>query len=164
MVKKNNGKWRVCVDFTNLNRAYRRDPFLVPKIDQLVNATYGHPKMSFLDTFQGYYQIALAPKDQEKTSFISYEGNYHYIVTPFTLKNAGATYQQMVTKMFKDQIRNTVEVYIDDMVAKSKKSEEHVPNLVEIFEILRQHKLLLNASKCVFGVGSGKFLGYMITN
>ena len=76
---------------------------------------------------------------------------------PFTLKNAGATYQQMVTKMFKDQIENTVEVYIDDMVAKSKKSEEHVPNLVEIFEILRQHKLLLNASKCAFGVGSGKF-------
>ena len=70
----------------------------------------------------------------------------------------------MVTKIFKDQIRNTVEVYIDDMVAKSKKSEEHVPNLVEIFEILRQHKLLLNASKCVFGVGSDKFLGYMITN
>ena len=76
---------------------------------------------------------------------------------PFTLKNAGATYQQMVTKMFKDQIRNTMEVHIDDMVAKSKKSEEHVPNLVEIFEILRQHKLLLNASKCAFGVGSGKF-------
>lgn len=70
----------------------------------------------------------------------------------------------MVTKMFKDQIENTVEVYIDDMVAKSKKSEEHVLNLVEIFEILRQHKLLLNASKCAFGVGSGKFLGYMITN
>lgn len=70
----------------------------------------------------------------------------------------------MVTKMFKDQIENTVEVYIEDMVIKSKKSEEHVMNLVEAFEILRRHKLHPNASKCAFGVGFGKFLGYMITN
>ena len=69
----------------------------------------------------------------------------------------------MVTRMFKDQIRDIVEVYIDDMVVKSKKSEEHVPNLVEVFKILRQHKLSLNASKCAFGLESGKFLGYMIT-
>ena len=67
------------------------------------------------------------------------------------------------TRMFKDQIGDTVEVYIDDMVVKSKKSEEHVPNLVEVFKILRQHKLSLSESKCAFGVGSGKFLGYMIT-
>ena len=65
--------------------------------------------------------------------------------------------------MFKDQIRDTVEVYIDDMVVKSKKSEDYIPNLVEVFKILRQHKLSLNASKCAFGLESGKFLGYMIT-
>ena len=82
---------------------------------------------------------------------------------PFRLKNVGATYQLMVTWMFKDQIGDTMEVYIDDMVVKNKKSEEHILNLVEVFEILRQHKLCLNANKCAFGVGSGKFLGYMIT-
>ena len=91
------------------------------------------------------------------------KGNYHYTVMNFELKDAGATYQRMVTRMFKDQIEETIEVYIDDMIVKSRKSEEHVPNLVEVFKILKQHKLCLNADKCVFGVGSGKFLGYMIT-
>ena len=86
------------------------------------------------------------------------------MVMAFRLKNAGATYLCMVIRMFIDQIKDMMEVYIDDMVVKSKKSEEHVLNLVEVFEILRQHKLHLNASKCAFGVGSGKFLGYMIAN
>ena len=86
------------------------------------------------------------------------------MVMAFRLKNAGATYLCMVIRMFIDQIRDTMEVYTDDMVVKSKKNEEHVLNLVEVFEILRQHKLHLNASKCAFGVGSGKFLGYMIAN
>ena len=119
--------------------------------------------MSFLDSFQGYHQIALALEDQEKTPFITPEGNYHYTVMPFGLKNAGATYQRMVTRMFKKQIGEMVEVYIDDMVVKSRRNKVHVPNLVEIFEILRQHKLRLNPNKCAFGVGSSKFLGYMIT-
>jgi len=92
VVKKKNGKWRVCVDFTNLDRACSKDPFLILKIDQLVDATYGHPRMSFLDAFQGYHQIALALEDQENTSFISLKGNYHYTVMPFRLKNARATY------------------------------------------------------------------------
>ena len=92
VVKKKNGKWRVFVDFTNLNRECPKDSFPMPKIDQLVNATYGHPRMSFLDAFQGYHQIALAPEDREKTAFISPDANYHYNVMPFRLKNAGATY------------------------------------------------------------------------
>ena len=68
VVKKKNNKWMVCVDFTDLNRACPKDLFPIPKIDQLVDAMYGHPRMSFLDTFQGYHQIALAPEDQEKTA------------------------------------------------------------------------------------------------
>ena len=93
--------------------------------------------MSFLDAFQGYHQIALAPKDQEKTSFITLEGNYYYTMMPFGLKNARATYQRMVTQMFKEQISETVKVYIYDIVVKSRRNEKHVPNLVEFFEILR---------------------------
>ena len=83
VVKKKNGKWRVCVDFTDLNKVCSKDPFPVPKIDQLVDATFGHPRMSFLDTFQGYHQIALAPKDhkdQEKPSF-------HYPFWKFLLQS-----------------------------------------------------------------------------
>ena len=82
IVKKKNEKWQVFVDFTDLNMACLKDPFPVPKIDQLVNATFGHPRMSFLDPFQGYHQIALVPKDQEKNSFITPTGNYHYNVMP----------------------------------------------------------------------------------
>ena len=101
----------------------------MPKIDQLVDATYGHPMISFLDAFQGYHQIALATEDQEKTTFISPEANYHYIVIPFGLKNAGATYQWMMMTMFRDKIGHTVEVYIDDMVVKSKQEARHVEDL-----------------------------------
>ena len=92
----------------------------MPKIDQLVGATYGHPRMSFLDAFQGYHQITMAVEDQEKTTFISPDANCHYTVMPFGLKNTGATYQRMMTRMFKDKIGRTIEVYIDDMVVKSK--------------------------------------------
>ena len=82
---------------------------------------------------------------------------------PFGLKNVGSTYQRMMTKMFKSQMGKNIEVYIDDMVVKSKIVSEHIENLTNIFEILRGHKLRLNASKCSFGVGLGKFLGYMVT-
>ena len=100
VVKKKNGKWRVCVDFTDLNKACPKDPFPIPKIDQLVDATVGHPRMSFLDVFQGYHQIPLALNDQEKTAFVTLIGNYHYKVMLFGLKNAGSTYQRMMTRMF----------------------------------------------------------------
>uniref|UniRef100_A0A2N9J0F4 RNase H type-1 domain-containing protein n=1 Tax=Fagus sylvatica TaxID=28930 RepID=A0A2N9J0F4_FAGSY len=164
VVKKKNGKWRVCVDFTNLNQACPKDPFPLPKIDQLVDATAGHDRMSFLDAFQGYHQIALSAEDREKTAFITPLGIYCYKVMPFGLKNAGATYQRMVTKMFKDQIGKTMEIYIDDMVVKSRLSQDHLKDLTETFRVLRLHKLRLNASKCVFGVGSGKFLGFMVSH
>ena len=152
------------MDYTNLNRACPKDPFPMPWIDQLVDATIGHPWMSFLDAFQGYHQIPLATDDQEKTAFVTSVGNYHYKVMPFGLKNAGSTYQRMMTKMFELQLGKNVEVYIDDMVVKSKLVSEHLTDLASIFEILRKHKLRLNASKCSFGVGSGKFLGYMVTH
>ena len=119
--------------------------------------------MSFLDAFQGYHQIPLALDDQKKTSFVTPVGNYHYKVIPFGLKNAGSTYQKMMTKMFEAQMGKNIEVYIDDMVVKSKMESEHIWDLINIFKILRGHKLRLNASKCSFRVGSGKFLGYMVT-
>ena len=99
-MKKKTRKWRVCVDFTDLNKACPKDPFPMPWIDQLVDVTVGHPRMSFLDVFQGYHQIPLALDDQEKTAFVTPIGNYHYKVMPFGLKNAGSTYQRMMTKMF----------------------------------------------------------------
>ena len=120
--------------------------------------------MSFLDAFQGYHQIPLASDDQEKTVFVTPIGNYHYKVMPFGLKNTGSTYQRMMTIMFKPQLGRSIEVYIIDIVVKSRVVSEHVGDLTNIFEILRKHKLHLNASKCLFGVGSGKFLGDMVTH
>lgn len=122
----------------------------------LENKLFGMPSK---DTIKSLWPL----KDQEKTSFITPRGNYHYTVMSFGLKNAGATYQRMVTHMFKDLIGKTMEVYIDDMVLKTKESGGHACDLKEVFGVLRQHKLRLNAEKCSFGVGSSKFLGYMIT-
>ncbi|XXG81436.1 hypothetical protein AAC387_Pa09g2071 [Persea americana] len=163
VVKKKTGKWRVCVDFTDLNKACPKDSFPLPKIDQLIDATAGHDRMSFLDAYRGYHQIPMYAADQEKTAFITPRGTYCYKVMPFGLKNAGATYQRLVTKMFQAQLGKTVEVYIDDMVVKSKRSQDHLTDLRQIFDILRQFQLKLNASKCAFGVGSGKFLGSLVT-
>ena len=162
-MKKKTKKWLVCMDFTDLNKACLKDPFPMPRIDQLVNATVVHPRMSFLDAFQVYHQISLALDDQEKTTFVTPTESYHYKVMPFDLKNAGSTYQRMMTKMFEPQLGRSIEAYIDDMVVKSKVVSKHVGDLINIFEILRKHKLRLNASKCSFG-GSGKFLGYMMTH
>ena len=90
--------------------------------------------------------------------------NYHYKVIPFGLKNTGSTYQRMMTRMFKPQLGKSIEIYVDDMVVKSKVVSEHLEDLNSTFNVLRKHKLCLNASKCSFGMGSGKFLGYMITH
>ena len=86
VVKKKSGKWRVCVDFTDLNKVCPKDPFPMPRIDQLMDATTGHHRMSFLDAFQGYHQIPLALEDQEKTTFVMHTGNYHYKVMSFGLR------------------------------------------------------------------------------
>ena len=94
--------------------------------------------MSFLDACRGYHQIPLFVPDQEKTAFITPRGTYCYKVMPFGLKNTGATYQRLVTKMFQAQLGRTVEVYIDDMVVKSRQSQDHLANLRQVFGILRQ--------------------------
>uniref|UniRef100_A0A2N9EAF7 Uncharacterized protein n=1 Tax=Fagus sylvatica TaxID=28930 RepID=A0A2N9EAF7_FAGSY len=163
VVRKKNGKWRVCIDFTDLNKACPKDPFPLPRIDQLVDSASRHARLSFLDAFQGYHQIPMNPADQEKTAFITPRGTYCYRVMPFGLKNAGATYQRMVTKMFGPMLGKTVEVYIDDMLVKSLREEDHIADLLQVFNILRRDNLRLNASKCTFGVGSGKFLGHIVS-
>ena len=95
MVKKANGKWRICVDFTDLNSACPKDNFPLPRIDQLVDSTAGHKLLTFMDSFSGYNQIQMAEEDQEKTTFITSQGLYCYRVMPFGLKNVGATYQRL---------------------------------------------------------------------
>ena len=129
------------MDFTDLNKACPKDHFPILRIDQLVDATVGHPRMSFLDAFQGYHQIPLALDNQERTAFVTPIGNYHYKVMHFGLKNTRVIYQRMMTRMFRPQLGKSIEIYIDDMVVKSKLKSKHINDLGNIFEILRRHKL-----------------------
>ena len=100
LVKKANNKWRLCIDFTDINRACLKDNFPLPQIDLIVDATAGHELLIFMDAFSGYNQISMDPSDQEKTSFVTDQGTYYYRVMPFGMKNVGATYQRLVNKMF----------------------------------------------------------------
>ncbi|KAL0689536.1 hypothetical protein Bca4012_089214 [Brassica carinata] len=162
VVKNKNGKWRVCIDFTDLNKACPKDSFPLPHIDRLVEATAGHELLSFMDAFSGYNQIVMNPDDQEKKSFITERGTYCYKVMPFGLKNVGATYQRLVNKMFSTQLGRTMELYIDDMLVKSSRASDHVLQLQECFNILNKFGMKLNPTKCTFGVASGEFLGYLV--
>ena len=116
-----------------------------------------------MDAFSGYNQIVMDETDQEKTSFITCRGLFCYKVMPFGLKNAGATYQRLMNRMFHDQIGKNVKVYIDDMLLKSKKEEDHLKDLEETFKTLRKYQMKLNPSKCAFSVSSNKFLGFMVS-
>ncbi|WJZ99942.1 hypothetical protein VitviT2T_018347 [Vitis vinifera] len=128
----------------------------------LVDSTAGHSMLSFMDEFFGYSQILMALEDMEKTSFITEWGTYCYRVMPFGLKNVGATYQRAATTLFHDMMHRDVEVYVDDMIVKSRGRSDHLAALERFFERIRQFRLRLNPKKCTFGVTSGKLLGYMV--
>ena len=164
LVKKANGKWRLCIDFTDLNKAYPKDSFPLPRIDLIVDATVGRELLSFIDAFSDYNQINMDPSNQEKTSFVTSRGTYYYRVMLFKLKNVGATYQRLVNRMFQKQIGTFMEVYIDDMLVKSIKVELHITHLVEAFQVLRSYNMKLNPAKCAFGVSTEKFLGFIVNN
>ena len=163
LVKKTNRKWRMCVDFTDLNKACSKDSFPLPRIDQLVDSIARYKLLMFMDAFSGYNQIKMVEEDQEKIAFITSQGLYYYKVMPFGLKNAGATYQRLVNKMFSKQIGRNMEVYVDDMLVKSKEELTHLDDLKETFATHRQYRMKLNPSKCAFGVTFGKFLGFMVS-
>ena len=162
-VPKKDGKVRMCVDYRDLNRASPKDDFPLPHIDVLVDNTAQFSVFSFMDGFSGYNQIKMAPEDMEKTTFITPWGTFCYKVMPFGLKNAGATYQRAMVTLFHDMIHHEIEVYVDDMIAKSQTEEEHLVNLQKLFERLRKFKLRLNPNKCTFGVRSGKLLGFIVS-
>jgi hypothetical protein len=151
------------VEFTDLNKACPKDNFPLPRIDLLVDSTSGHQLLSFMDAFSGYNQIQMVEVDQKKTSFITDRGLYCYKVMPFGLKNAGATYQRLVNKMFEKQMGRNVEVYVDEMLVKSVQAPDHVSDLKETFGMIRRYEMKLNLTKCAFGVSSGKFLGYLVS-
>ncbi|KAL6316950.1 hypothetical protein AAG906_024488 [Vitis piasezkii] len=139
-----------------------KDDFPLPHIDLLVDSTIGHSMLSFMDGFSGYNQIMMALDDMEKTTFITEWGTYCYKVMPFGLKNAGTTYQRVATTLFHDMMHMDVEVYVDDMIVKSRSRADHLAALERFFERIRKFRLRLNPKKCTFGVTSRKLLGHMV--
>ncbi|XP_019163604.1 PREDICTED: uncharacterized protein LOC109159946 [Ipomoea nil] len=155
--------WRMCVDYTDLNKACPKDPFPLPRIDQLVDEMAGSALLSFMDAFRGYHQIFMHPADEEKTAFLTPDGVYCYRVMPFGLKNAGATYTRMVARLFHHLLGKSMAAYVDDMLVKSREEDKHAEDLADCFKVMIKYNLRLNPKKCAFAVQGGKFLGYMVT-
>ncbi|XP_004304842.1 PREDICTED: uncharacterized protein LOC101292438 [Fragaria vesca subsp. vesca] len=163
-VRKKNGKMRVCVDYRDLNNATPKDIYLMPVADLLIDAAAGHEVLSFMDGTAGYHQIPVAEEDRHKTAFRcpGFAGGFEYVVMPFGLKNAGATYQRAMNLIFHDILGKLIEVYIDDVVVKTKTRATHVEDLRQVFTRMRRHNLKMNPSKCVFFPEAGDFLGFLM--
>ncbi|GJT56388.1 reverse transcriptase domain-containing protein [Tanacetum coccineum] len=163
MVKKHDGSWRICVDFTDLNKACLQDCYPLPEIDWKVESLCGYPFKCFLDAYKGYHQIQMAESDEEKMAFHTSQGVYCYTKMPFGLKNVGATYQRLVDKAFDSQVGRNIAVYVDDLVIKSYTESEMLRDIDETFRTLRRINMKLNPKKFTFGAVEEMFLGYMIS-
>jgi hypothetical protein len=163
MVKKKNGKWRMCTYFTNLNKYCTKDDFPLLRIDKVVDSTTECETMALLDCFSGYQQIWLRKEDEEKRSFITHFSTYCYLRMPKGLKNASPTFYRMTKVILKDQMQRNVYAYVDDIMVASKKKATQIQELVETFSNMRRAQLKLNPEKCVFSVRRGKVLGYLVS-
>jgi hypothetical protein len=164
VLKKNKVDWRMCVDYTNLNKHYPKDPFGLPRIDQGVDSTAGCSMLSFLDCYSGYHQISLAKEDEEKIAFITPFGAFCYTSMSFGLKNAGATYQRAIQTCLAHHWGKWVEAYVDDVVIKTENSENFIKDLQLAFNSLRRYRWKLNPEKCVFGVPARKLLRFIVSH
>ena len=141
-----------------------KDDFPLPYIVVLVDNMAGSALMSFMDSFMGYNQIKMVSKDMTKITFTTEWGIYCYTIMLIQLKNAGATYQRMAIALLHDMMHNEVEVYVDDMIVKSKDRGGHIINLMKFFERIKEYRLRLNIQKCTFGVIVGKLLGFLVSD
>jgi hypothetical protein len=164
IVPKANGKLRMCIDYTSLNKACPKDPYPLPRIDQIVDSTSGCDLLSFLDAYSGFHQIQMSREDRKHTAFVTVDGLYCYVLMPYGLKNALPTFVRAMSKTFGDLIRDKVEVYVDDIMVKTKGGSTLVEDLTLVFDKLRATCTKLNPDKCVFGVSIGKLLGFLVSH
>jgi hypothetical protein len=162
-VKKKNEKWRMCVDFTDLNKACKKDDFPLERVDKIVDDAVNSKMLSLLDMFSRYHQIRVRREDKEKTSFITPFGTFCFVRMPEGLKNAGCTFSRMIAIVLHPQLRRNILAYVDDIVVKSVQRRDHIGDLAETFANLRAADLRLNPEKCVFGVHKGKLLGCLVS-
>jgi hypothetical protein len=164
MVQKKSDKWRMCIDFTSLNKACSKDNFPLPWIDKIVDSVAGCEVMSLLDCFSGYHQIYMKEEDKASTSFITPFGTYCFIRMLEGLKNTGSTFSCLTKTVLESQVGRNIFMYVDDIIVASKNKEDHLADLTETFANMRDARLRLKPEKCVFGVRQGKILGYLVSH
>jgi hypothetical protein len=160
LVKKASRKWRMCIDYTDLNKACPKDTNPLPHIDKLVDSSFGYKLLFFMDAYSGYNQIPMDKNDRRHTTFMTEGANYIYNVIRFGLRNAGATYQRMMNIVFKNEKGDMLEVYMDDMIVKSAEDSHQRCHLESVLARARQYNMRLNPKKCTFGVKASKLLGF----
>jgi hypothetical protein len=163
MVQKKSSKWRMCIDFTSLNKACPKDNFPLPRIDKIADSTAGCEVMSLLDCFLGYHQIYMKEEDKASTSFITPFDTYCFVRMPEGLKNANSTFSRLTKKVLENQVGHNIFTYVDDIILESKSKEDDLTDLAETFANMRDTRLRLNLEKCVFWVRQGKILGYLVS-
>jgi hypothetical protein len=164
IVPKADGKLRMCIDYTNLNKVCPKDPYPLPRIDQIVDSTFGCDLLSFIDAYSGFHQIKMARDNRKHTAFVTVDGLYCYIVMLYGLVNALPTFARAMNITLGDLVRDIVEVYVDDIVVKTRESNSLLGNLAQVFDRLRATSTKLNPEKCVFGVSAGKLLGFLVSH
>jgi hypothetical protein len=154
----------MCIDYTSMNKTCPKGEYPLPRICQIIDSTASCELLSFLEAYSGYHQISIVVDDEEKTTFITPFEIFCYTKMAFRLKNGGATYQKCVHTVLEGQIGWNIEAYIDDIVVKSEKHGDLLDDLKETFNNLCKFKMMLDPKKCVFGMSSGKLLGYMVSS
>jgi hypothetical protein len=164
VVLKANGKLRMCIDYTNLNKACPKDPYPLPRIDQIVDSTSGCDLLSFIDAYSSFHQIKMAKVEWKHTPFVTVDGLYCYVVIPYGLLNALPTFARSMNITLGDLVRDIVEMYVNDIVIKTRELNSLLENLAQVLDKLRATCTKLNPEKCIFGVSAGKLLRFLVSH
>jgi hypothetical protein len=163
MVPKKNGNMRMCIDFTELNKACPKDPYQLPRIDIIIDQVTGCEMLSLLDYFSRYHQVWMRREDEAKTGFTTPFGIFCFVRMPEGLRNAGPTFNRMMKLILGSQLGHNASAYVDDIVIMSEKEKDHIADLTETFDNMRRNDLKLSPEKCILGIRKGQLLGCMVS-
>jgi ribonuclease HI len=163
MVPKKNGNMRMCIDFTELNKACPKDPYPLPRIDVIIDQVAGCDMLSLLDCFSGYHQVWMRREDEAKTGFTTPFDIFCFVRMPEGLRNAGSSFNRMMKLILGNQLGRNASTYVDDIVIMSEREKDHIADLTETFDKMRRNGLKLNPEKCIFGIRKGQLLGCMVS-